>query len=143
MRFWLRAVRFAAWISPDFAEFIAKHTTEVGATVDEASIWIEDAADWVRACLPASDQTPRPGAEFVTRRFSRGMSVKTVTALTHEWHEAVAYNMTGPSYEFPEPWAPATKIGDYDVVPITNSGELYREGNAMHHCAGDLRRVGS
>ena len=136
MRFWLRAVRYASWISPDFAEFIAKHATEVGATVDEASTWIEDTADWVRACLPACDQTPRLAAEFVTRQFSRGMSVKTVTALTHEWHEAAASNMTGPSYEFPEPWAQPGKIGDYEIVPITNNADLYREGNAMHHCVG-------
>jgi PcfJ-like protein len=136
MRFWLRAVRYASWISTDFAEFIAKHATEVGATVDEASTWIEDTADWVRACLPASDQTPRLAAEFVTRQFSRGMSVKTVTALTHEWHEAVANNMTGPSYEFPEPWAQAGTTGNYEIVPITNNADLYREGNAMHHCVG-------
>jgi hypothetical protein len=136
MRVWLKAVRFALSVSSDFGEFIAKHATEVGATAVEASIWIEDAADWARACLPARGQTPGPGAEFVTRQFSPGMSVKTVTALTHEWLEAVASNMTGPSYEFPEPWAQPGKMGDYEIMPITNSGDLYREGNAMHHCAG-------
>lgn len=64
------------------------------------------------------------------------MSVKTVTALTHEWHEAVASNMTGPSYEFPEPWAQPGTIGNYEIVPITDNADLYREGNAMHHCVG-------
>jgi PcfJ-like protein len=136
MRVWLKAVRFALSVSSDFGEFIAKHATEVGATAVEASIWIEDAADWVRACLPAPGPPPRPGTEFITRRFSPDMSVKTVTALTHEWHEAVANNMTGPSYEFPEPWAQPGKMGDYEIMPITNSGDLCREGNAMHHCAG-------
>jgi hypothetical protein len=136
MKFWLRVMRFASRINPDFAAFAAKHTTEVQAMAADADLWFEDTADWVRACLPAAGQTPRPGAEFITRRFSPDMSVKTVTALTHEWHEAVASNMTGPSYEFPEPWVEAGKVGDYEIVPITNNAELYREGHAMHHCVG-------
>jgi hypothetical protein len=136
MRFWLRVLGFASRISPDFAAFAAKHTTEVQATIAEADLWFEDTADWVRACLPAPGQPPRPGAEFITRRSSPDMSVKTVTALTHEWHEAVANNMTGPSCEFPEPWAQPGKIGNYEIVSITNNADLYREGNAMHHCVG-------
>jgi hypothetical protein len=44
--------------------------------------------------------------------------------------------MSGPDLTFPSPWFPATKIGDYEVVPIDNSAALYREGAAMHHCVG-------
>jgi hypothetical protein len=64
------------------------------------------------------------------------MSLKTVTALSDEWHEAVANHMTGKAIAFPEPWFPAAKRGDYDIVPIDNSADLYREGHAMHHCVG-------
>jgi hypothetical protein len=64
------------------------------------------------------------------------MSLKTVTALSAEWHEAVAANMTGPDVTFPAPWYPAAKVGDYDILPIEDSASLYREGAAMHHCVG-------
>ena len=64
------------------------------------------------------------------------MSVKTASALSAEWHEAVASNMSGPDLRFPPPWYPAAKIGDYDIVPIDNSAALYREGATMHHCVG-------
>ena len=64
------------------------------------------------------------------------MSIDTVRSLSSEWHEAAAFNRNGGYYEFPEPWAQAGKVGDNDIVPITNSLELYREGHAMHHCVG-------
>src|SRR5262249_7781720 len=37
---------------------------------------------------------------------------------------------------FPEPWFPSAKHDGYDIVPIGNSADLYREGHAMHHCVG-------
>ena len=64
------------------------------------------------------------------------MSLATVTKLSGDWHEAVAANMSGPEYEFPEPWCPGGESGGFDIVPITNSSELYREGKLMHHCVG-------
>ena len=64
------------------------------------------------------------------------MSLKTVTTLSAQWHEAVASNMTGPDLALPPPWYPAAKVGDLEIVPIQNSGDLYREGASMHHCAG-------
>jgi hypothetical protein len=44
--------------------------------------------------------------------------------------------MSGPQYAFPKAWYPAAKIGAYEILPIDSSAELYREGAAMHHCAG-------
>ena len=64
------------------------------------------------------------------------MSIDTVRSLSNEWHQAAAINRKGGYYEFPEPWAQAGKVSDNDIVPITNSLELYREGHAMHHCVG-------
>ena len=64
------------------------------------------------------------------------MSLATVTKLSADWHEAVAANMTGPNSEFPEPWCPGGVSGGFDIVPITSSSDLYREGKLMHHCAG-------
>jgi hypothetical protein len=64
------------------------------------------------------------------------MSLATVTKLSVDWHDAVADNMTGPNSEFPEPWCPGGASADLDIVPITSSADLYREGKLMHHCAG-------
>jgi hypothetical protein len=89
---------------------------------------VSDLKDW--ACAEDS------GRQFVTRPFHRSMSLKTVTTLSAEWHDAVAANMTGPDVAFPAPWYSASKIGDYDIVPIEDSASLYREGAIMHHCVG-------
>jgi hypothetical protein len=61
-----------------------------------------------------------------------------VTALSAEWHEAVANHMLGPNLTFPPLWYPAATIGDYDIVPIYNSTALYREGATMHHWLADM-----
>ena len=132
MRPWLRAVGFAARISPEFGQFTARNFCKLGGTRDEYMHWLEDVADWVRACT----NTDRESSALVTRQFSPDMSIDTVTSLSREWHEAAAFNRNGGYYEFPEPWAQAGKVGDNDIVPITNSLELYREGHAMHHCVG-------
>jgi hypothetical protein len=76
------------------------------------------------------------GEEFVIRPFSPDMSLKTVTQLSANWHEAVANNMVGPNCEFPEPWCNAGHSCGCEIIPIANSGDLYREGHAMHHCVG-------
>ncbi len=38
--------------------------------------------------------------------------------------------------EIPEPWCPAGSVDGYEIIPITNGADLYREGKAMHHCVG-------
>ena len=132
MRPWLGAVGFAARISPEFGQFTARNFCKLGGTLDENVHWLEDVADWVRACT----NTDRESSALVTRRFSPDMSIDTVRSLSSEWHEAAVNYRNGGYYEFPEPWARAGKVGDYDIVPITNSRELYHEGHAMHHCVG-------
>ena len=64
------------------------------------------------------------------------MSLKTATALSADWHEAVANNLDGPNFAFPDPWFPAARLGDYEILPIEDGASLYREGTAMHHCVG-------
>jgi hypothetical protein len=151
MKSWLRAVRYASTIGPEFVEWVAKHALEIAETASDILSFLEDMADWVRACQLAN--TPRqidredlvfldPGfdrlgphsADYVTRRFTSDMSLRTVIRLNGEWHEAVANNMDGPSYRFPDPWCDAAIVGDYQILPITDNADLYREGHAMHHC---------
>ena len=64
------------------------------------------------------------------------MSLRTVMKLSADWHEAVANNLDGPQYSFPKPWLPATRLNGYEIVPIANGADLYREGAAMRHCVG-------
>jgi hypothetical protein len=56
--------------------------------------------------------------------------------LSADWHEAVANNFDGPNSAFPDPWYPAVRLGDYEILPIEDGASLYREGTAMHHCVG-------
>jgi hypothetical protein len=78
----------------------------------------------------------RQGEQFVHREFKMDMSLATVIKLSGEWHEAVAANMTGPNSKFPEPWCPGGLSCGFEIVPITTSADLYREGKLLHHCAG-------
>jgi hypothetical protein len=154
MTLWLRCLELAGPVGPDFVEWTARHATEIAGTPQETLSILTDLADWVRACHRASapshgrgnvvgDQEAfRPGDEgeqFVVRPFRANMSLATVTSLSHDWHEAVATNMSGPRYEFPEPWCPAGRSGELDIIPITTSAELYREGNLLHHCVGSYQ----
>ena len=129
-RIWLRVVRWAcAKGNNDFGAWTAKHVSEIpGRRVREVGSFLSDLADW--ACAEG------PSQQFITRPFSPSMSLKTVTTLSAQWHEAVASNMTGPDLALPPPWYPAAKVGDLEIVPIENSGDLYREGASMHHCVG-------
>ena len=87
-------------------------------------------ADWVRA------SHGNDGQQFVVRPFKPTMSLRTVTKLSAEWHEAVASNLTGPQHAFPTPWFPAARVNGMEIIPIDNSADLYREGASMHHCIG-------
>ena len=143
MKLWLRCVCVAQRAGPEFVGWVAKHALEIGGAFDEIRNFLVDLMDWVDACYPErKDPTipfrepPPRGEQFVTRRFTPDMSLKTVIKLSHDWHEAVANNMSGPDCDFPEPWCPAGNSGGFEVVPITTSADLYREGYALHHCVG-------
>lgn len=133
-RNWLRLVRWANHkVSADYAEWTARHAVQIPGGLDQVYSLTNDLADWVRARPDAIEAT---GRQFVVRPFTPSMSLKTVTKLSADWHEAVASDMSGPQFGFPAPWYPAAKLGAFEILPIDNSGELYREGAAMHHCAG-------
>jgi hypothetical protein len=136
-RIWLLVVDWAcAKVDADFGAWTARHVPEIAGRRDqEVGSFVSDIADWVRAGKPTL-APPRAGHEFVVHPFTPSMSLNTVTTLSAEWHEAVAARMDGPDAALPPPWYPATKVGDYDILPIESSAELYREGAAMHHCVG-------
>lgn len=149
MKIWLAAIDYAAKVGPDYLDWTAKHALDTAATKNGALSFLEDTADWVRASycagVPAHvlravsgqafEDKPN-GDEFITRKFAANMSLPTVRQLSGEWHEAVAQNMDGPNIAFPAPWFEAASVDDHEILPITNSADLYREGKAMHHCVG-------
>ena len=94
------------------------------ASPTPSPIWL----DWVRA-------REGSGREFVTRSFTPAMGLKAATQASQEWHEAVATNADcRQGRELPAPWYPAAKQGGFDIIPIATAADLYREGQAMHHC---------
>ena len=149
MKRWLGSIHLAQDVGPDFVQWTSRHATEIGGSPNEVESILRDIADWVRACYRASVPayikraiTGHPvislahGEQFVYRPFNADMSLATVTKLSVDWHGAVADNMTGTNSAFPEPWCPGGLFGGFDIVPITGSADLYREGKLMHHCAG-------
>jgi hypothetical protein len=155
MTLWLRCIKISEDAGPEFIEWIAKHSLEIGRAPFEVINFLIDVKDWVRACHRASDpihifkanpfHNESRGEQFVVRPFNPGMSLKTVTRLSSDWHEAVANNMSGPCYEFPEPWLRDGTSCGYEIAPLVTAADLYREGHTMHHCVGsyaDLARQG-
>jgi hypothetical protein len=140
MRGWLRAVAFAhAKAGAEFVERTARNVLHIPAgNAEEILFHLNDIGDWIRACRPGVREplSPDLGERFVVRPFTWDMSVKTVTTLSAQWHEAIASCRDGPQYAFPTPWFSASKMDDYEFVPLDNAGDLYREGAIMHHCAG-------
>jgi hypothetical protein len=149
MKLWLRCIQIAQNVGPDFVQWTSRHATELGSSLDEVMGILSDIADWVRACyrhsVPPHIQRAilgdgrflgAKGEQFVHRPFNADMSLLTVTKLSADWHEAVAANMTGPNSRFPDPWCPGGLSCGFEIVPITTSADLYREGKLMHHCAG-------
>jgi hypothetical protein len=132
MRIWLRAVYHAhREAGPDFAEWTARHALKIPVgSENEIHSFLRDLVDWVWACHG------NDGQQFVVRPFKPTMSLRTVTKLSAEWHEAVASNLTGPQHAFPAPWFPAARVNGVEIIPIDNSADLYREGASMHHCIG-------
>ena len=132
MSIWLRAVyRAHVRAGSDFAEWTARHASQISCgSENELHFFLFDIADWVRA------SHGNDGHQFIVRPFKPTMSLRTVTRLSAEWHEAVASNLTGPQHTFPAPWFPADTINGLEIIPIDNSADLYREGALMHHCIG-------
>lgn len=152
MRIWLRAVEYAYQrVNEEFAEWVAAHVMQIPGGANEKYAVLSDLADWVRvgekrperndglellAPYPLAPEQ-RLGHQFIVRPFDPSMSLRTVMKLSADWHEAVANNLDGPEYVFPAPWFPATTVNGIDIIPITNSADLYREGHNMHHCVGN------
>ena len=137
-RIWLPVVgRAHLRAGADFAEWAARTMPHIPGGLEQVDSFLSDISDWVRAGTGSGEAGEEiTGRQFVVRPFTPTMSLKTVTALSGDWHEAVASHMDGPQFAFPAPWYPAGKIGSYEILPIDNSAELYREGSAMHHCVG-------
>jgi hypothetical protein len=132
MRTWLRAVQYAEGEGgSDFAEWMAAHALQIPGREVQIASSLSDIVDWVQASCRDGN-----GHQFIVRRFTPTMSLRTVTKLSAEWHEAVASNLTGPQHTFPAPWFPAAAVNGVEIIPIDNSADLYREGAFMHHCIG-------
>ncbi|MCZ6509364.1 MAG: PcfJ domain-containing protein [Alphaproteobacteria bacterium] len=149
IRRWLLAISYANQIGGPFTEWTARHAADMGNRLIEVASLLSDLRDWARASYIASTPahivqaingnaflSDRAGAKYITRQFDPGMSLSTVIQLSEEWHEAVANGEHENGREFPEPWCPAGSVNGYEIIPITNGADLYREGKAMHHCVG-------
>src|SRR5262249_23572140 len=113
MRLWLLAVNTAHGVGSDFAEWTARHVSQIPYGSENELAWLlNNTADWVRASHGDD------GHQFVVRPFKPTMSLRTVTKLSAEWHEAVASNLTGPQHTFPAPWFPAATINGVEIIPI-------------------------
>jgi hypothetical protein len=140
-RIWLCVVPWAHHrVSADFAEWAARQVPQIPGSLNHVGGVLGDIADWVRAGMPPDsllgERPMQAGREFVVRPFAPSMSLKTAMTLSADWHEAVANNLDGPNSAFPDPWYPAARLGDYEILPIEDAASLYREGTAMHHCVG-------
>jgi hypothetical protein len=128
-KIWLLSVGFAHNRGgDDFGRWIARHVSEIPGRLNGVVHTVTDLADWVRA-------KEGSGQEFVTRSFTPAMGLKAATQASQEWHEAVATNADcRRGRELPAPWYPAAKQGSFNIIPIATAADLYREGQAMHHC---------
>ena len=160
-RRWLRAIHCAMPFGPPFVEWVARNVNEIpGRTILEIESQVENVSDWVKASYRVSvdealaaipqymidacnldflgvrHQEQSATANYVTCRFSSDMSLRTVFRLSDEWHEAVANHQSDHITTFPEPWVGPAEVDGYQITPITNGAELYREGKRMRHCVG-------
>ena len=149
---WLQAVNHATRFGPDFTEWTAKNALNLGRKSIEVSSQLSDISGWIRASVLKNipdymvtlitgdrillNDDMRSGCNFITRPFSKEMSLHTVSQLSQEWHEAVASKMSnGKLQVFPPPWFDGGDVNGYTIVPIQDSAELYRESKIMHNCA--------
>jgi hypothetical protein len=128
-KIWLKLVDFAhCQGDDDFGRWIARHVSEIPGRLNGVAHTVADLLDWVRA-------KEGSGREFVTRSFTPAMGLKAATQASQEWHEAVATHADcRQGLELPPPWFPAAKQGAFEIIPIVTAADLYREGQAMHHC---------
>ncbi len=131
-RLWLRAFKFAGTDDPDFAYWIARNVLKIGNRIRPVLDFVSDMNDWV---TEAKREQPR----CITRPFCLDMSVETVRTENKLWHEAIAKCDAAKSdYKIPAPWYPAGQVNGYEIVPLDSTDELWKEGRAMHHCAGSF-----
>jgi hypothetical protein len=129
-RLWLRAFMSKGDGNPDFAYWIARNVLKVGSRIGSVLEFLSDVDDWV---MEAKRKKPR----CITRPFSPDMSVNTVRTESELWHEAIAKCKAPKSkYKIPAPWYPAGQVNGYHIVPLDSAKKLWKEGRAMHHCAG-------
>jgi hypothetical protein len=129
-RLWLRAFMSRGADNPDFAYWIARNVLKVGNRIGPVLDFLSDMNDWV---MEAKRKKPR----CITRPFSPDMSVTTVRTENELWHEAIAKRKADKSnYKIPAPWYAAGQVSGYQIVPLDSTEELWKEGRAMHHCAG-------
>ncbi len=155
-RLWLTALPIAKGAGQDYLRWVAKNSTELAATKLGVRHMVEDIMDWAKASAAAGvpQETweciglagnPRAysrtissiirGSRHVTRRFNPEMSRETVLQLSDEWHDAIAdADHDGQPVSFPDPWYDGDTVDGYQIIPITDSAELYQEGRRMRHC---------
>ena len=139
-RLWLKSVGYAfRQCGVDYARWVARHEPEMPRQQVVDSVM--DVADWVRANQdpdPDNDQfdwrADRPERQFITRRFTPAMGLKAALEASHDWHEAVATNADCTGGPLPPAWYPAAKVGAFEITPVETAMDLFREGQAMHHC---------
>jgi hypothetical protein len=128
-RIWVTMVCSTGQGDPDFSRWVARHVSEIPGGLQQVGHAISDVSDWAKA------NTQRRGRQFVTRHFNSSMALRTAIHASREWHEAVASHMDDAGdLSLPPPWYPPGTQGGFDIVPLTTSADLYREGHAMHHC---------
>jgi hypothetical protein len=123
MKLWLRCIARVKnrGASSEFIEWVAKNASEMPG-LD----FVSDIMDWVNVCSPTHRE--QRSAEFVVRKFSPDMSLKTVTKLSADWHDAVAMNMSGPIYDFIEPWCGAGRSGKYEIIRLQIQQTFIKKG---------------
>ena len=128
-RIWLTSVGFAGHRDVDFGRWVARHVSEIPGDFSRSA---------TRSAMYGIGSTPTPreagdssSRAVSPRRWRSGQQSRQAT------------NGTRPS---PATWmmqviSPCRRLGfrrqrkaRFDIVPLTTSADLYREGHAMHHC---------
>jgi PcfJ-like protein len=129
-RLWLRAIKSRGADNPELAYWIGRNVLKIGNRIMPVLDFLSDMNDWV---MEAKRREPR----CITRPFSPDMSVNTVRTESELWDEAIAKCKAPKSkYKIPAPWYPAGQVNGYHIVPLDSAEKLWKEGRAMHHCAG-------
>lgn len=137
--------RFAPCVRRWMGELAPRGWDVVVASVDFDSLSSElaDARDFLAVRFEEAkvrDGLPDAMAEQHVLRWCSGLSLRSLRALSAEWHrnlltaesEASAEN----GLEWPAVLAQPWHYGDIDVVELTSERQLRLEGQAMLHCVG-------